>query len=359
MNADKQVDSQRSTVGGEPSKFIQSLPKAELHLHLEGSVDAATLSELSRRHNKPIPPENNNYGESPDSGRVLTEAAVRELYRYRDFTGFMMAFKAVTERLRTPEDYELITYRLMQRLAAENVLHAEVYVSVGVVLWRGFDFDSIFEGLERGRKRGERDFGTSLLWIFDAVRHFGPEAAEKVVDKAIQFRSRNVVGIGIGGDERRGPAEWFREAYARAKKHDLRLTAHAGETSGPESIAASLDVLGAERIGHGLSAVQSPELMRRLAQQQIPMEICLSSNVRTGCCASIEQHPLKKYVDAGMLVTLNTDDPTMFGTSLAREYQLAQDSFGFSDEQLREFAKNSFRVSFLAEERKRGFLAKF
>ena len=289
----------------------------------------------------------------------MSEDDVRALYQYKDFTGFMMAFKAVTERLRTPEDYELITYRLMQRLAAENVLHAEVYVSVGVVLWRGFDFDAIFEGLDRGRKRGERDFGTSLLWIFDAVRHFGAEAAERVVDKATQFRKRNVVGIGIGGDERRGPAEWFREVYARAKKNGLRLTAHAGETTGPESVAASLDVLGAERIGHGLSAVESPDLMRRMADDRIPVEICLSSNVRTGCCASIEQHPLSQYVKAGMMVTLNTDDPTMFGTSLAREYQLAQDTFGFSDEQLREFAKNSFRASFLSEERKLEFLAKF
>ena len=340
-----------------PSAFIRALPKAELHLHLEGSVDPATLSELSHRHNTPIPPQNNNYGESPDSGRVLTEDDVRELYQYRDFTGFMMAFKAVTERLRTPEDYELITYRLMQRLAAENVLHAEVYVSVGVVLWRGFDFDAMFEGLERGRSRGQRDFGTSLLWIFDAVRHFGAEAAERVVDKAIQYRERNVIGIGIGGDERRGPAEWFREAFARAKKHGLRLTAHAGETTGPESIAASIDVLGAERIGHGLSAVQSPELMRRMADTLIPVEICLSSNLRTGCCTSLEQHPLKRYVDAGMMVTLNTDDPTMFGTSLAQEYQLAQDTFGFSDERLREFAGNSFRASFLSAEKKREFLA--
>src|SRR5512133_748412 len=146
-----------------PSQFILSLPKAELHLHLEGSVDPPTLSELARRHNTPISPENNNYGESPDSGRELSEEDVASLYQYRDFTGFMMAFKAVTERLRTPEDYELITYRLMQRLAAENLLHAEVYVSVGVVLWRGFDFDGMFEGLERGRERGAREFGTSLL----------------------------------------------------------------------------------------------------------------------------------------------------------------------------------------------------
>jgi adenosine deaminase/aminodeoxyfutalosine deaminase len=342
-----------------PSPFILALPKAELHLHLEGSVDAPTLCELSRRHNTPIPPQNNNYGESPDSGRELTENDVRSLYQYRDFTGFMMAFKAVTERLRTHEDYELITYRLMQHLAAENVLHAEVYVSVGVVIWRGFDFDAIFEGLDRGRRRGERDFGISLLWIFDAVRHFGAEAAGRVVDKAIQFRERNVVGIGIGGDERRGPAEWFRDAFARARQHGLRLTAHAGETTGPETIAASLDILGAERIGHALSAAQDPALMRRLAAQHVPVEICLSSNLRTGCCASLAQHPLKTYIDAGLVVTLNTDDPTMFDTTLSREFQLAQDTFGLSDDQLRTLARNSFRASFLPDDKKREFLHRF
>ncbi|MGH9521284.1 MAG: adenosine deaminase [Terriglobales bacterium] len=342
----------------EASEFIRALPKAEFHLHLEGSVDPPTLCELSRRHNTPIPPENNNYGESPDSGRELTEPDVEALYRYQDFFGFLMAFKAVTERLRTADDYELITYRLMQRLKEDNVVHAEVYVSVGVVLWRGFDFDPLFEGMERGRARGERDFGVSLLWIFDAVRHFGAEACERVVDKAIHFRERNVVGIGIGGDERRGPAEWFRDAYARAKQHGLRLTAHAGESAGPESIRAALDILGAERIGHGLTAAQDPGLVRELAERQVPVEICLSSNLRTGCCASLAAHPLKQYADAGMLVTLNTDDPAMFGTTLSREYQLAQETFGFSDQQLRQFAENGVRASFLPDGKKATLLAR-
>lgn len=357
-NDQSSIVNQQSSIDG-PSDFIVSLPKAELHLHLEGSVDPRTLSELSRRHNTPIPPENNNYGESPDSGRELNEEDVRHLFQYRDFTGFMMAFKAVTERLRTPDDYELITYRLMQRLKSENVVHAEVYVSVGVVLWRGFDFDAMFEGLERGRRRGERDFGVSLLWIFDAVRHFGAEAAERVVDKAIQFRDRNVIGIGIGGDERRGPPEWFRDAYARARHAGLRLTAHAGETTGSETIAASIDILGAERIGHGFTAIHDPALMKRMADLHIPVEICLSSNLRTGCCASLSQHPLRTYFDSGILVTLNTDDPSMFDTSLAREYQIAQQTFGFSDHQLAELARNSFHASFLPDDVKRRFLVSF
>ncbi len=367
MNADEQVDGRRSTVDREqlqavdrmPSTFILSLPKAELHLHLEGSVDPLTLAELSRRHNTPLPPENNNYGFSPDSGRELSEADVRALYQYRDFTGFMMAFKAVTERLRTPEDYELIAYRLMQQLAAENVLHAEVYVSVGVVLWRGYDFDPIFEGLERGRERGERDFGVSLLWIFDAVRHFGPEAAARVVEKAIRLRERNVVGIGIGGDERRAAPELFRDCYAQAKRHGLRLTAHAGETTGPESVLGAMNALHVDRIGHALNASRDPKLMDRLARERMPLEICISSNLRTGCCVCLAEHPFKTYLDHGLLLTLNTDDPAMFQTSLAREYQLAQDAFGVTDEQLRELAMNSFRASFLPEERKREFLEKF
>src|SRR5215467_4231964 len=167
--------------------FIAALPKAELHLHLEGSVDPRTLAELSQRHNTPLSTTNDRYN-TAGSGDVLKERDVRQLYSYKDFSGFMMAFKAVTERLRTPEDYELVTYRLMKKLSQQNVLHAEVYVSVGVVHWRGQEFEPIFEGLESGRKRGERDFGLSLLWIFDAVRHFGVEAAEKVFDLAARLR---------------------------------------------------------------------------------------------------------------------------------------------------------------------------
>jgi adenosine deaminase/aminodeoxyfutalosine deaminase len=327
-------------------EFIRQLPKAELHLHLEGSVDPPTLSELSRRNNTPLPEFDNRYGHSPDSGMELSEEAVRSLYRYKDFHGFLMAFKAVTERLRTPEDYELITYRLMQKLKAQNVVHAEVYVSVGVIYWRGQEFDAIFEGLERGRIRGERDFGVSLYWIFDAVRHFGVEAAERVFKKAAELRERNVVGIGIGGDERRGPAVWFRDLYAKAADNGLRLTVHAGESMGPESIWSALRDLKAERIGHGLTAIEDPALMDYLAEHQVPIEICLSSNLRTGCCLSMADHPLPKYIERGLLVTLNTDDPEMFETSLPREYELAAKSYLLSNEQLTSLASNSRKAAF-------------
>ena len=329
-----------------PSAFLLALPKAELHLHLEGAVEPETLVELSRRHD-PSP---------------LDRAQVEQLYRYPDFRGFLMAFKAVTERLQTAEDYELITYRLMERLRAENVLHAEVYVSVGVCLWRAQDFPRLFEGMERGRQRGARDFGVSLLWLFDAVRHFGPEAAQKVAEETVAARHRgfaSVIGFGIGGDEAAAAPEMFREVYAYAAEHGLRRTAHAGESAGPASILGALDALGAERIGHGLTAWHDDELMARLVKEQIPVEICVTSNLRTGCCKTLEQHPLRRYFDGGLKLTLASDDPAMFGTSLAREYQLAQEAFGFTEAELERLARNSFEVSFLPQEEKRRFLQRF
>src|SRR5712664_2555043 len=323
----------------EPSSFIVSLPKAELHLHLEGSIEPSTLLELRQRHAM--------------DGASLAE--VEQLYNYKDFAGFLTAFKDVTAHLRTPEDYELITYRLMERLKAQNIRHAEVIVSVGVCLWRKQDFAAIFEGLERGRQRGEKDFGVSLVWIFDAIRQFGAEKALSVLDLAIQFRDRNVVAFGIGGDERAGPPERFAGAYARGAEHGLHLTAHAGESAGPESIWGALN-LKAERIGHGLTAGQDPELIEELAERQIPIEICVTSNVRTGCCADVLQHPVRRYFDNGLMLTLNTDDPAMFRTSLVEEYRLVQETFGFTDEHLRELARNSFEASFLPPGKKVQFL---
>lgn len=324
-----------------PSSFMRQLPKAELHLHLEGAIDPVTLLELRLRR-----------------GERATIGEVDQLYRYSDFSGFLLSFKNITEQLQTADDYELITYRLMQRLKEENVLHAEVYVSVGVCLWHQQDFAAIFEGLDRGRARGARDFGISLLWIFDAVRQFGAEAAQKVFEWAVRYHDRHVIGVGIGGDEQKGPPELFRDAYIWAADHGMRLTAHAGETGPPESIWGALN-LRAERIGHGLTALHDSDLLEELAQRQVPVEICLTSNQRTGLCPNLNDHPAKRYFDHGIMITLNSDDPAMFSTTLAREYQLAQATFGFTDEHLRELARNSFEASFLPVERKLEFLNLF
>jgi adenosine deaminase/aminodeoxyfutalosine deaminase len=318
--------------------WLRSLPKTELHLHLEGTVTPETLVELSQRND--------------DQPMTLEEA--RALYHYTDFTGFLLAFKAVSERLRTPEDYELITYRMLQRLAAQGVVHAEAYVSVGVVYyWRRIEFEPLFYAMETGRARAEQEFGITLYWIFDAVRHFGPEEAARVFRKAAELRPEwpSIVGIGIGGDERRTGAEPFRELFQEARDAGLRLTAHAGETMGPESIWAALNI-GAERIGHALSAQLDPDLMEVLAERQVPLEICVTSNLRTGCCPTLEEHPVRRYFDAGLMVTLNSDDPAMFESDLQDEYRVAHDAFGFTAEHLRELAANSIEASFLPAVRK-------
>jgi len=318
--------------------WVRHLPKAELHLHLEGTIAPGTLVQLSQ-HNDAEP---------------LTLDAARALYQYKDFTAFMLAFKAITERLRTPDDYELITYRMIEALASQGVVHAEVYVSVGVVYyWRRIEFEPLFEGMERGRIRGEKEFGVSVFWIFDAVRHFGPEEAARVFRKAAELRAKHtsIIGIGIGGDERRTGAEPFRELYAEAKQNGLHLTAHAGETVGPQGIWSALNI-GTERIGHALSASQDHELIEVLATKQVPVEICITSNLRTGCCPRLEDHPVREYFENGLMVTLNSDDPALFGSDLCAEYCLAHTEFHLTLEHLRELAGNSIEASFLPPRKK-------
>ncbi|HEX3892593.1 MAG TPA: adenosine deaminase [Terracidiphilus sp.] len=326
--------------------FIRRLPKAELHLHLEGTITPSTLAELSARHDaEPMP---------------LADAET--LYQFTDFTGFINAFKAVTRRLVGPDDYELAAWHMLQALAAQGVVHAEVYISVGVIyMWRNHDatcFEPIFEGLERARMRGERELGISLYWIFDAVRHFTVPEAERVFRKAIELRScyPSIIGIGLGGDERHTGSEPFRHLYAEAKDAGLRLTNHAGETTGPEAIWEAL-AIGSERLGHVLSAIKDPALMEELKRRGLGLELNPTSNVRTGVCSSFGAHPLRHYFDAGLLVTLNSDDPAFFGSDVAHEYLLAHSEQGFSRDELRQIAANSIRASFLPDERKQHWLS--
>lgn len=318
--------------------WLRKLPKVELHLHLEGTILPETLLELSRRHD-PEP---------------LTAESARKLYLYENFLGFLDSFKAVTQRLRGPDDYELITYNMIRDLAAQGVVHAEVYISFGIIYyWKQTEVEPYVEAIERGRIRGEKEFGTTVYWLIDAVRHFGADEAARVFRKAAELRTiyPSIVGIGIGGDEARGSADLFRESYAEAKAAGLRLTAHAGESMGPESIWAAINI-GAERVGHALSAQQDRELLDVLAEKQIPLEINVTSNIRTGCCKGLDEHPVKLYFESGLMVTINSDDPPMFGSNLLEEYVLVQDRFEFSLEQMRELAANAVEASFLPPERK-------
>jgi len=326
--------------------FIRRLPKAELHLHLEGTITPSTLVELSARHD----------------AEPITQAEADALYRFTDFTGFINAFKAVTRRLIAPEDYELAAGRMIEALAAQGVVHAEVYISVGVIyMWRNHDpacFEPIFEGLERARIRGERELGVSVYWIFDAVRHFSVPEAERVFRKAAAMRAAypSIIGIGLGGDERHTGSAPFRALYAEARDAGLRLTNHAGETTGPEAIWEALSI-GSERLGHVLSAIQDPALLDELKRRGTGLELNPTSNVKTGVCPSFAAHPLRRYFDSGLLVTINSDDPAFFGSDVAHEYLLAHSEQGFSRDELRSLAANSIRASFLPDNTKKHWLS--
>jgi adenosine deaminase/aminodeoxyfutalosine deaminase len=331
--------------------FIRRLPKAELHLHFEGTILPATLVELSARHD----------------AAPISLAEAEALYNFTDFTGFLLAFKAVCGQLVTPDDYELAAWRMMQHLAEQGIVHAEVYISVGVIYHWGAGgagpagdevFEPIFAGLERARVRAAKELGLSLYWIFDAVRHFSVEEASRVFRTAARLRPQfpSIVGIGLGGDERLTGSEPYRALYAEAKAAGLRLTNHAGETTGPEAIREAL-AIGSERIGHAASAIRDFYLLQDMKERAIPLELNPTSNVRTGVCPSFPEHPLRRYFDEGLLVTLNSDDPAFFGSDLAGEFLQAHTHQGFTHDELRQLAANSIRASFLPEPEKLHWLS--
>ncbi len=300
--------------------MVHDLPKAELHLHLEGSVEPETLRELDP---------------------ALTAEEVRARYRYQNFAGFIESFKWVIQRLRGPADYALVARRLMERLARENVRYAEITISAGVMLWRGQEFAPVYEALREEARRSP----VEVRWILDAVRQMGPEPAMQVARLAAERAGQGVVAFGIGGDEALGPVGWFGEVFEFARNSGLHLTVHAGETVGPESVWGALR-LGAERIGHGIRAVEDPALLERLRERSIPLEICISSNLATGAIEALERHPMRRIYEAGVPIVLGSDDPAMFSTTLEREYELAASEFGFTEQELSGIAENGFRFAF-------------
>ncbi len=300
--------------------IYRSMEKAELHLHLEGSLTPETLYEIEPR---------------------LRPEEVVERYSYADFEGFIASYKWVTSLLRTPESYALAMRRLIERLEAENVRYAEVTLSAGVALVRGLDFGTLFEAVAREAARSR----VEVAFILDAIRQLGPEHALQVARLAAERASDGVVAFGIGGIEALGPAEWFTDVFRFVKEHGLHVTAHAGETAGPESVWSALHA-GAERIGHGFRAVEDPALVNYLAEHDIPLEICLSSNLALRLVPNLAAHPARRLFEAGVPLTLNTDDPAMFHTTLAREFELAEAELGFRRDELIQIAANGFRYSF-------------
>jgi adenosine deaminase len=292
--------------------LITRLPKAELHLHLEGSLRPATVVELAARH-----------------GERVTPQEVEARYRYSDFHGFLEAYKWVTSFLRTPADYALATERLTDELLAQNVVYAEVTLSAGVMLWRNQDADAnllaIHEAGLAAKKRGLR-----MQWIPDATRQFGADAAMAVAQHAARCKPLGVVAFGMGGDELSIPAEQFRPAFEYAAGEGLHRVSHAGEIGGPEEVRAAVELLGAERIGHGIAAMHDPLLRQQLRFFGTVLEICPTSNLRTAALAKqlgranagIEDHPLRLFFAEGVTFAISTDDPAMFHTSLNQEYSL-------------------------------------
>ncbi|MBV8818216.1 MAG: adenosine deaminase [Acidobacteriaceae bacterium] len=297
--------------------------KAELHVHLEGSVEPATLLEI-------------------DSTLSAAEIAAH-MPKERTFAAFIESYVWVNRRLRSPQDYALAAKHLLERLAQQDVAYAEVTLSAGIILWKKQDLAAIYDAIWAESQASQ----VKTRWILDAVRQFGPDEAAPLAEFAVSRREHGVVAFGIGGYEDVGPAQWFREVFSFARQGGLRLVAHAGETVGPESIWAALEI-GAERIGHGISAVEDAELMAHLRDRKIPLEVSISSNVCTGVVTTLRDHPVRRLYDAGVPLVLNTDDPALFFTSLDREYKIAEREFGIPPD---EMAANSFRYAFDAAER--------
>jgi aminodeoxyfutalosine deaminase len=320
---------------------ISSLPRAELHLHLEGSIQPATVCALTAQHNI-----------------LLTEDEVRRRYTYRDFTGFIDAFKWVTSFLREPQDYGLIVRDLCNNLQAQGVVYAEVTLSIGVMLLRKQKPEPNFEAILRAAEPFEKQ-GLRLNWVFDAARQFGAEAAMDVVNAANRCQSKTIVAFGIGGDEMSVATEDFRPVYEKAAAMGLHLLMHAGEVGGPEKIREAIEFLGVERIGHGIAAAQDPSLMDLLADRRIALEICPQSNIRTGALAKqlrlpearIADHPLPQLCRHGIPVVLSTDDPAMFHTTLQAEYENAA-QMGLNETELVQLLNMSFEHAFLSENEK-------
>ena len=316
-------------------KRIAGLPKAELHLHLEGSIRPAIACTLAARH-----------------GVSLTEDDVRQRYNYTNFMGFIEAFKWVTSFLREPADFALLAADVAEQLLEQRVVYAEITLSVGIMLLRKQDPQANFEAMLAATEPFEHR-GLRLNWVFDAVRQFGPEPALEVVEAAHRCASPRIVAFGIGGDELSIATSEFRGVYLRAASYGLHRLIHAGEMGGPEKIREAIEFLGVERVGHGIAAMHDPELMDLLAERRIPLEVCPVSNICTGALArqlrkesaELSAHPLPKLLRHGIPVVLSTDDPAMFRTTLSEEYRQAH-AMGLSEKELARLAANSFEYAF-------------
>jgi adenosine deaminase len=309
---------------------LLTLPKADLHVHLEGSMRPSTVVELAERHGVELP-------EGLREGR----------YVFRDFRHFIDQWVAGLECLREPADFRRIAREFCEDQAAQGVRYAEVSFSLPEHGSRLADWDgpvlAVLEGLADGARSGI----TCRMYV-DLVRGLPMELSRLALASAIRHREDGVFAVGLGGDERH-PPERYRDLFREALDAGLRSLPHAGETAGPESIRGALDALGADRLGHGIRALEDPTLVEELRERRIPLDVCPTSNVMTRVVPSLEDHPLPRLLEAGLHVTVNDDDPSMFSSSLSDEYEVLRRVFGFRDEGLAELALAGLRASFAPE----------
>ncbi len=317
--------------------FIAGLPKAEIHVHHVGSASPRIVSELAARHPGTVPSD-------------LDE--LREFYRFRDFAHFIEVYLAVVDLIREPEDVRLLTYEVAAEMAAQNVRYAEMTLTPYTSVMAGVPIEAFVEAVEDARTAAERDLGIRLRWIYDVPGEFGVPAAEATATYALDHAPESLIGFGLGGPEIGVDRPQFGPVFDRARAAGLHSVPHAGETTGPQTIWDALEHLGAERIGHGTSAVQDPALIAHLAEHQIPLEVCPTSNIATRAVETLTAHPIKQMYDAGVLVTVNSDDPPMFGTTLTREYEIAASLLDLDEAGVAGLATNAVRASFLPEEDK-------
>jgi aminodeoxyfutalosine deaminase len=323
--------------------FIAGLPKAELHVHHVGSASPRVVAELAERHPGVVPSD-------PD--------ALAEFFAFRDFAHFIELYLAVVDLIRTPEDIRLLTYEVAREMATtQSLRYAELTCTPYTSVVRGIPIEAYGEAIEDARVAAERDFGLRLRWIYDIPGESGLPAADATLEYALKHPTAGLIGFGLGGPEVGVPRPQFEPHFSAARAAGLRSVPHAGETTGPQTIWDALNLLGAERIGHGTSAAQDPALLAHLAETGIPLEVCPSSNIATRAVERLEEHPITAFRDAGVVITVNSDDPPMFGTTLNREYRIAAELLGLDESGVKELAKAAVRASFAEDDVKTGLCA--
>lgn len=319
-------------------RFLRQIPKAEIHLHAEGTISRETVQALLDRK-----PENKK---SP--------VDIDKLFSYNNLKDFLTAFLYVQSLLEKPEDLILVFEDVASYLKKNHIVYGEVFLAPSMFLKKGFVFSEMIDLIQKTITAIEARDGVKIKLIIDLSRTFGIENARANLDATLLHRSPMIVGVGLGGDEEKGPAAEFGEVFQLAKKKGLHVVAHAGEVVGPFSIWDALKALSVERIGHGLSAIQDPELVKYLADNKVPVEICVTSNVITQKYVSrVQDHPVRPLYDQGVLVVVNTDDPTFFNSTIIDEFWLLHSRLKFTMAEIKQLILNGFEASFLSEDEKK------